>query len=209
MYWEVIIGFSGLFIGYITSYLKIKGKNKALLEDNQKLTNQIEEIKQDYALDLQKRKYKYETKEKLYYKFMDKLDTYHSVQIHLLFNELREPMMKFYESKTIEEKEKWTIEFNNKAGNIDIEIKKQVSELFSQLNQLKLTVGKEALSLIGELQNELNMLNIRFSEMANNIPLLLDNPSMITELQEKDKNPQVIIIKKKLIEVLKNELDQI
>ena len=49
-----------ILIGYFTSYIKEKGKNKALLEDNSKLIAENEEIKQKYAVDLQKRKYKYE-----------------------------------------------------------------------------------------------------------------------------------------------------
>ena len=206
---HILLVFIGLFSGYLISYFKEKGKNKALLEDNQALTNEIEKIKQEYSLDLQKRKYKYETKQKLYYEFMDKLDTYNALGMNLFFDELGAIMMNFYESNTEEKKKKYTIEFNNTARDIDTKMKKQTSELFSQLNQLKLTTNEEVLSLLEELHNELNRINIKFIEIAKSIPALLTNHNANTEIQKFDthSNSKIVNIKDKLIKILKNELN--
>ena len=208
---EILLIFIGLFVGYLTSYFKEKGKNKALLEDNKALTNEIEKIKQEYSLDLQKRKYKYETKEKLYYEFMDKLDIYNALGMSLFFDELGTIMMKFYESNTEEKKKRYTIEFNNTARDIDTKIKKQTSELFSQLNQLKLTTNEEVVSLLEELHNELNRINIKFIEIAKSIPDLLNEHNANAEIQKFDthSNSKIVDIKVKLIQALKNELNSI
>ncbi|MFW3353701.1 hypothetical protein [Aliarcobacter butzleri] len=200
-----------LIIGYLISYFKEKGKLQALSEENKKLTMEVENIKQKYALDLQKRKYKYETKQKLYYEFMNKLDNYNALQMNLLFDELGSLMMKFFESKSDEEKNQFTIKFNNTARDIDTKIKKQSSELFSQLNELKLTANDETITILNKLQNELNISNKKFVKMAHNIPELLNNPNIKNELQQADNQTtkNIISIKNQLIQVLKNELDNI
>lgn len=200
-----------LLIGYLISYFKEKGKLQALSEENKKLTMEVENIKQKYALDLQKRKYKYETKQKLYYEFMNKLDNYNALQMNLLFDELGSLMMKFYESKFNKEKNQFTIEFNNMARDIDTKIKKQSSELFSQLNELKLTANDGAITILNELQNEINISNKKFVEMANNIPEFLNNPNIKNELQQTDNqtSKNIVTIRNRLIQVLKNELDNI
>jgi len=197
-----------LIIGYLISYFKEKGKLQALSEENKNLTMEVENIKQKYALDLEKRKYKYETKQKLYYGFMNKLDNYNALQMNLLFDELGSLMMKFYESKSNEEKNQFTIEFNNMARDIDIKIKKQSSELFSQLNELKLTANDGAITILNELQNEINISNKKFVKMANNIPELLNNPNIKNELQQTDNktSKNIVSVKNQLIQVLKNEL---
>ena len=74
---EIILGAIGSFIsGYLISYFKEKGKNKALLGDIKRLTEEKERIISDYKLDIEKRKYKYESKKEQYFKYFNLIDEF-------------------------------------------------------------------------------------------------------------------------------------
>ncbi|MFY4756577.1 hypothetical protein ACOTVZ_11100 [Aliarcobacter butzleri] len=191
------------------SYFKEKAKNKALLEDNSKLIAENEEIKQKYAVDLQKRKYKYEQKQKLYFEFMNKLDKYNAMSMSLIFDNLGSLMMKYYQAKTKEEMDKFTIQFNEEARNIDTEMKKQLSELFSQMNELKLTTSDESILLINELHNELMQVNNKFLSIPDKILSYLQNPNSNTNLKKYDSSvaKKIMDIKNQLTKNFRDELD--
>lgn len=196
-------------IGYLMSYFKEKAKNKALLEDNSKLIAENEEIKQKYAVDLQKRKYKYEQKQKLYFEFMNKLDKFNAMSMSLIFDNLGSLMMKYYQAKTKEETDKFTIQFNEEARNIDTKMKKQLSELFSQINELKLTTSDESILLINELHDELMQVNNKFLSIPDKILSYLQNPNSNTNLKTYDLSiaKKIMDIKNQLIKNFKDELD--
>ncbi|MDN5092057.1 hypothetical protein, partial [Aliarcobacter butzleri] len=198
-----------LIIGYLMSYFKEKAKNKALLEDNSKLIAENEEIKQKYAVDLQKRKYKYEQKQKLYFEFMNKLDKYNAMSMSLIFDNLGSLMMKYYQAKTKEEMDKFTIQFNEEARNIDTEMKKQLSELFSQMNELKLTTSDESILLINELHDELMQVNNKFLSIPDKILSYLQNPNSNTNLKKYDSSvaKKIMDIKNQLTKNFRDELD--
>lgn len=206
---EIILFILSLTIGYLMSYFKEKAKNKALLEDNSKLIAENEEIKQKYAVDLQKRKYKYEQKQKLYFEFMNKLDKFNAMSMSLVFDNLGSLMMKYYQAKTKEETNKFTIQFNEEARNIDTEMKKQLSELFSQINELKLTTSDESILLINELHDELMQVNNKFLSISDKILSYLQNPNSNTNLKTYDLSiaKKIMDIKNQLIKNFKDELD--
>lgn len=210
---EIILSILSLIItfmiGYLMSYFKEKAKNKALLEDNSKLIAENEEIKQKYAVDLQKRKYKYEQKQKLYFEFMNKLDKFNAMSMSLIFDNLGSLMMKYYQAKTKEETNKFTIQFNEEARNIDTEMKKQLSELFSQINELKLTTSDESILLINELHDELMQVNNKFLSISDKILSYLKNPNSNTNLKTYDSfvAKKIMDIKNQLIKNFKDELD--
>lgn len=208
---EIILFILSLTIGYLMSYFKEKGKNKALLEDNSKLIAENEEIKQKYAVDLQKRKYKYEQKQKLYFEFMNKLDKFNAMSMSLIFDNLGSLMMKYYQAKTKEETDKFTIQFNEEVRNIDTEMKKQLSELFSQINELKLTTSDESILLINELHDELMQVNNKFLSIPDKILSYLQNPNpnSNTNLKTYDSSvaKKIMDIKNQLIKNFKDELN--
>lgn len=206
---EIILFILSLTMGYLMSYFKEKAKNKALLEDNSKLIAENEEIKQKYAVDLQKRKYKYEQKQKLYFEFMNKLDKFNAMSMSLIFDNLGSLMMKYYHAKTKEETNKFTIQFNEEARNIDTEMKKQLSELFSQINELKLTTSDESILLINELHDKLMQVNNKFLSISDKILSYLQNPNSNTNLKTYDLSiaKKIMDIKNQLIKNFKDELD--
>jgi uncharacterized membrane protein YraQ (UPF0718 family) len=74
---ETIIGLVIVFFsGYLISYFKEKGKNKALLSDIKRLTEEKERIVSDFKLEIEKRKYQYESKKEQYFKYFNLIDEF-------------------------------------------------------------------------------------------------------------------------------------
>lgn len=78
----------GMFVLYFTAYSKTKGKNKALQEDISRLEDEkqkvlakykieMEEIKKQHSLDIEKRKYLYDEKRQQFVKLFSLLDEFH------------------------------------------------------------------------------------------------------------------------------------
>lgn len=77
----------GGLLGALISYLNQKGKNRALIEDNRRLerekqevvhefSTQLEILKKEFTLDVEKKKYQYQAKQEQYIKFFSSLDTF-------------------------------------------------------------------------------------------------------------------------------------
>lgn len=198
-------------LGYFCiNYFKEKGKNKALAQDNKKLTDQIEQVKQKYKLDLEKRKYQYESKQEQYMKFLEGLDVYNDFIFNRLFKDLAEVMMKFYMSKSEEETNKYTTEYNNIARTIDTDLKKQSKVLFSQLIKLKIVSNPDIISLLEELQKEIISSNKRFDKLTNDyLGLLKAKKTDFKDLKTSEDAKKIIYIKEKLIDAIKNDLNEI
>ncbi|MFW0694652.1 hypothetical protein ACN091_10370, partial [Aliarcobacter butzleri] len=82
----------------------------------------------------------------------------------------------------------------------DTEMKKQLSELFSQMNELKLTTSDESILLINELHNELMQVNNKFLSIPDKILSYLQNPNSNTNLKKYDSS-----VAKKIMDI-KNQL---
>lgn len=74
---DIILGLIlGFLSGYLISYFKEKGKNKALLGDIHRLTSEKERVISDFKLDIEKRRYKYESKKEQYFKYFNLIDEF-------------------------------------------------------------------------------------------------------------------------------------
>ena len=77
-----------MLLVYLTAYMKIKGKNRALSEDLHKMEDEkqnviakyraeTEELKKQHTLDIEKRKFQYEDKRTQFSKYFSVLDEFH------------------------------------------------------------------------------------------------------------------------------------
>jgi hypothetical protein len=155
----------GAFIIYITAYLKEKGKNRSLKEDLSKLehkkqeiitkyTKEIEEVKKEHLLDVEKKKHKYQSKKEQYFIFMENLDKFNGTSTGVLTEELSQIMMSYYASYhnvSNSSSDKLTREFNEKSLQAINKLKAQRVKLYSQLNALKLVANKKITSILEAL----------------------------------------------------------
>ncbi|EGQ7962059.1 hypothetical protein HRO21_003740, partial [Vibrio parahaemolyticus] len=81
--------FIGIITVYFTAYTKAKGANRALKEDVQSLektkqeiiskhAEELESVKKEYQLEIEKRKFKYEDKRAQFSKFFKLIDEFNS-----------------------------------------------------------------------------------------------------------------------------------
>ncbi|WP_345845372.1 hypothetical protein [Shewanella algae] len=84
---SIVVFLIGGFSGGLLTYLKEKGKNRALLEDIKKIEGEkqdvshkyaqkLEKLRRDHTIEIEQRKYQYEAKQTQYINFFAKLDEY-------------------------------------------------------------------------------------------------------------------------------------
>lgn len=162
----ILIYLAGGFSGYFASYFKQKGINKALKEDNRELENQkkeienywaveIEELKKSHNLDIEKRKYQYEDRRKVYSKFCSELDAYQS-QGQTVLKEKSAPMIKKFfaaiESSKNEEEVKFSFsEYFEDMLLLCNDISASFVEIKNQTNHLRLVTSAETDALLDAL----------------------------------------------------------
>ncbi|MCF6348533.1 MAG: hypothetical protein L3J20_09575 [Flavobacteriaceae bacterium] len=147
----------GFLMGYLTSYFKEKGKNRALIEDLEKMTNEREKVSSKYQLDISKRKYKYEDKRTQYFKYFNLLDEFNTEGIQKAQIEFMPTLNKFNKNflaaNGSKKKElKATSDFSNSVNKIMFESNKSLLKLKQETNTIKLIAGDKVLKILKELE---------------------------------------------------------
>lgn len=217
----------GILTMYLTAYTKEKGKVKALREDVAKIEDEkqkviskyqkeIEDLKKFHSLDIEKRKYQYESKKTQYYQFMEKIDSYNGCLLRVLTEEFSQIMLSYFAScngVSSSSPEKLTLEFNEKAQKAIAKIQKQEAELFSQLNSLKLSANAEIITLLEKLVFDIKYSKKHLEDVLNYIGSnnFKFSPSVPEELLSKSDNNQhnILETKEKLMNALRLDLDKI
>ena len=217
---------TGGCIVYFTAYLKVKAKNKGLQEDTAKLENEkqavisrhkkeIEELKKNHSLDVEKRKYQYESKRDQYYQLMEKIDSFCGCLLRVLSGEFSQIMNAYYahshqlSNQTANE---LTIEFNLKAQQALAKIRYQESELFSQLNGFKLSASNEITALLEDLivdiqQSKNGLEEVLYFISSKDFQMLRGVPEeILSKIENKSNLPKN---KERLMSALKKDLSNI
>lgn len=162
-----VIGLSSL---YFTAYSKTKGKNRALQEDVKRLEEdkqsivakyraETEELKRQHTLDIEKRKYLYESKKEQFLKYFELLDKFHNKQ-NAQFEERILPMMsKLFESCMEENHapyDKAIAEFAYKVGEMFNEANKELLTLRCETNSIRLVSSAELDKLLQILESRVS-----------------------------------------------------
>lgn len=205
--------------GYLMSYLKNKGQNKALKEDIEEIEKakkaiefeyqqKIEDLKKKHSHDFEIKKHQYESKKQEYYSFMDKLDSFNANTMNIIANDLKEIMMNYLGATFAANTGQCTIDFNEKALNAIQKFKSKESELFSQVNRLKLSSSERVDKQLSALLNELSKSRCYFEKCINyisNPESLFSNPNIESLFINSDCNLEEARIK--LLNVMKDDLN--
>jgi hypothetical protein len=216
---EILIGlFLGFLSGYLFSYFKEKGKNKALLSDIQKLTAEKERISSEYKLDIEKRKYKYESKKEQYFKYFNLLDEFgknsNNEMYENFFPVLDEFNKHYLGANGNKKKELEAItEFSSKTSNLLSKSNENLIRLRAETNTIKLIANSEVLNLLNDI-DQLYDLSMEKSaqmlkEMANNI--VFNNQEAIS-LQRQEVEllgTEITRLHTELLSEVKQELNEI
>lgn len=151
---------------YLTAYLKVKGKNKALLEDNQKLEEEkqkiiakyraeTEEIKKQHALDIERRKFQYEDKRAQFSKYFYLLDEFHN-KCNSVFLERFQPIMTEFLSGYLVENElikrQATVKYNEDVQALVFELNEEHIKVKTEQNSIRLIASPKVDTLLDELE---------------------------------------------------------
>jgi len=142
--------------GFLTSYLKERVKNRAYLADIRRLEGEKELVRKEHQLDIEKRKYKYESKREQFVKYFNLIDDFTAksdkeIQARFL------PMITAYNQEYLggygnKKKETEAItKFSSGVQSLMFEANENLIRLRSETNAIKIIAGKRTLDLITEM----------------------------------------------------------
>ena len=135
---------------YFTAYTKAKGTNKALKEDIQSLesakqaiiskhASELENVKKEHQLDIEKRKYQYEDKRVQFTKFFRLIDEFNA-KCNSVFVEKFPPMLQRLLAGQLSE----CVDTSNQSI---LDFNAEIMKLFNELNEEQLKVVHESNSI--------------------------------------------------------------
>lgn len=140
----------GALLLYFTAYTKAKGTNKALKEDIQSLESakqkiitkhatELESVKKEHLLDIEKRKYKYEDKRAQFTKFFSLIDEFNA-KCNSVFIERFPPMFQRLLTGQLSECEETSTQSI-------LDFNAEIMHLFNELNKEQIKVTHESSSI--------------------------------------------------------------
>ncbi|MHC0443421.1 hypothetical protein [Flavobacterium sp. 3-210] len=212
---STIIGF---VIGYFTSYFNEKGKNKALIEDTKRITEEKEKVTSHYALDITKRTFRYEDKRSMYFKYFNLLDEMQTEGNKIAQAEMLPAINKFMQNHlnangNTNQILKSTSALSTSANNAMMKMHESQIKLKNETNSIRLVAGESVLNALSELERlydiQLETSSKMMKDLAKNV---VGNKQHIL-LQQKNENEilanKINFCKENIIREMKKELDEI
>ena len=155
--WVALITLSlGYLGGYLTLFLKERVKNQAYLADLRKMEEEKESVRREYQLDIDKRKYKYESKREQFVKYFTLIDDFtanSNKEIQAKFF----PMITAYNQEYLNaygnrKKENAAItKFSDGVQNLMLGANEDLIRLRTETNAIKIIAGIRTIELINEM----------------------------------------------------------
>lgn len=227
----LLIFILSLFIIAIKSYFTERGRLKAQISENKKLTQQtevikskfnkeLEELKKEHQLEISKRKYQYESKKEQYLKFFRLLDEFSSEnnsKTQEKFLPILEEFNRNYLNATSGNNKK------NETNAITV-FQKKIQQLMFDANKDLIRIKQETNTIrviaSNEILQKLDLLTLAYDEsmeesnkmMKNLLPLMLEKnqDKMKANQRELEISGMVINnIKEEIINLMRKELGEI
>jgi hypothetical protein len=207
---------AGVIIGYLSSYIKEKGKNKALIEDIKKLTSEKEKIVSKFTLDIEKRKYRYESKREQflkYYNLIDEFGTHSNNEYPKAFFEIVQEVHEGILNSDDEERTKAINIFAKKSSDLFNQLNEKIRQLRAETNSVKVIASDRILEMLNELDElydiSTDTASNMFKDMTSNIiennqDKMISQQEELFQFGEKIKN-----IHDRLMIEIRNELNEI
>lgn len=227
----LVFGLIALIGLYIRSFVQenakvvaLKRHNKELIEQTEEIKSKyskaIEEIRREYNLDLEKRKYQYESKKEQYISFFRLLDTFASDQLSVMqervipiINEFNRNYMNASSRNNKKEETKAVTAFMSKLNSIAIESNKEFTKIKQETNTIRLIASDLIINSLDSLELAYSQSNDIMFDMIKAFPALMsmNDQAGIMEHQHKLQASGLIInqIKSKLINQMRLELNEI
>jgi hypothetical protein len=223
----IIIILLPLFGAYLLAYFKEKGKNKALQEDIYRLeeekqkiilknNSEIERLKKEHTLDIEKRKFKYEDKRTQFTKFFLMIDEFQRKSTNIMLERFQSTISEFFSSCLIgdeNQKKQAVYQFTHDIQPIISEIDEERVKIFNETNSIRLIASAEIDILLTEFENALEYSKETGTKMINFMatPEYILNPEILTSYAEENEKSgnRVLECREKLKNRMKYELNEI
>lgn len=216
---EIILSIIGGFIlGYFTSYFNEKGKNKAVIEDTEQITEKREKVTSKHNLDNTRRKIQYETKSNAYMKYFNLLDEISQNGNAEAQKEFLPILAKFNSdyipnANDVEKASKVASEFSNSMQKLMFKSQEKYLKFKNETNALKIIAGEDVLKLMNEI-DEISQLSFDVStQMMKDLAesIITENLSKLDSQKSKLENiaTQTNTLKEKLTIEIRKELSEI
>lgn len=228
---ELLYSVSGIVLGflslYLTAYAKAKGKNRALEEDVSRLEDEkqgviakyqaeLQELKRQHALDLEKRKYLYEEKRQQFTKFFAMLDEFQR-KSYSLFGERFYPIMnqflEAYTGTSNETDQAAIADFNSGVQNLFHELSEEQVRIANETNSIRLIASEEMEGLLNRLDEAVRESTRDAGEMLKFMATteFWANQSLIAPYQGKAEESGVLVKQSRdnVMSRMKHELQEI
>lgn len=212
---SIIVGF---ILGYFISYFNEKGKNKAIIEDTEQITEKREKVTSKHNLDITKRKIQYETKSNAYMKYFNLLDELSQNGNAEAQEEFLPALAKFNSdyipnADNVDKASKAASEFSNSMQKLMFKSQEKYLKFKNETNALKIIAGENVLKLMTEI-DEISQLSFDVStQMMKGLAesIITKNLSKLDSQKSTLENlaNQTNLLKEKLTIEIRKELSEI
>ena len=212
---------------YFTAYTKAKGANKALKEDIESLetlkqqivakhTNELESIKKQHQLDIEKRKFKYEDKRAQFSKYFRLIDEFNSKCNSVFverFPQMNQRLLAGQISGCQDTANKSLLDFNHEIMRLFNELNEEQIKVNTESNSIRLIASPEVDALLDSFSEKIKQSyedSVAMLKFMGTPEFILDK-SLVKPLQEQvvSSGAQVLKAREALKQQMKFELDEI
>ena len=205
----IVLGFIGLLALYIRSFVQESAKISALKRKNKELVEETESIKKNHQLDIEKRKYQYESKKEQYVEFFKMIDKFTSEANKSMQSNFLPILEKFNKnfldasSKNNKKSETSAITvFSKKVQKLTFDANEELLKLKQETNTIRLIASDEIL-------NKLNVMDLTYDKMmekSNRMMSTLPQQVMTNDQDGMKKNQKELEISAMVIKSLKDDI---
>jgi len=219
---EIIIGLvsliGGFLMGYFTSFFKEKGKNKALIQDLKRMTEETEKVTSKFELDISKRKYKYEDKREQYFKYFNLLDSLSTEGNKDVMGKFLPALTKFNTgflgaNENKKKELKATTDFSESVGTLLFKANENLLKIKQETNTIRIIAGEKVLKALNELETAFDVTMVQSSNMMKEMSDNVINGRVDILSRQQDEMAEtgrhLVKLKENLMLAIRAELDEI
>ncbi|WP_378187503.1 hypothetical protein ACE939_04060 [Aquimarina sp. W85] len=205
----IVGGFITLLILYLRSFFQESGKIAALKLRNKELVEETESIKKNHQLDIEKRKYQYESKKEQYVNFFKLIDKFtreanKSTQEKLMpiLDEFNKNYLNAASQNNKRNETKAVTVMSKKMQKLAFEANEDLIKIKQETNTIKLIASDEIL-------NKLNLMELAYDknmEKSNKMMSDLPRQMMINDQEGMKRNQREIEVSGLVIQGIKDDI---
>lgn len=215
---NILIVVGTYLLGILTVYFNQRAKNKALLTDNANLIEETEKIKKEHSLDIEKRKFQYESKKAQYFKYFNMLDDFSAKSTEDFMKDFPPIIARFNEDlitangqKELEAKA--IASFTEHINKMTFKANENLIKIKQETNTIKVIANEEILKILSTMESFYDESLKLSTKLMNALSkkILMNDDSEVNEakLKLEEIGNKTNILKEKLIQEVRKDLNEI